>query len=1321
MSTSGMNDLDAGGGRRPSDKGGKIDIQERMRRRFQQKARASPSGSASPSSYSGSQPGATGYGQRLNISSPSQASHVSADISINEPDDNGNSLFGSNTPSKRSPEVKRVHENGNFHKEDTKGQQSKDEFMALFQNNFEDTEQKKSESKTSGLDEDENDEHMKSLENTDSDHSEEDNRSGNQRLLQGTRNNHPSAFSNQRQPIESADNNPIARLIRLQQQGRKGSDDDSDEEGGAAPIGGFGIGGLPGKSFRADDSDSEGSVEDENPFNSLVKSLKNAQVNVRSQMPNAEADDPFAKLRAPIGSGRLGGTQNPDVSPIGGIQGGRGMGRYQTARGEAPARVSEGGRKSEPGSGQRPGYGGNQPSSGAGNKAPKAGGAPAPANPSGKDSGRSKQADGFGGIGGFGAPIPSDGLDNDPIKQMLRDMAKDAPGGGDDEPPNLKKMLAKLRAEREAGGDGAANQGNNPDPGSQGGGGEEGQMDPLAQMLGGGGGGAGGQANPLAQMFGGGAGGAGGQANPLAQMLGGGAGGAGGQANPLAQMFGGGAGGEGGQSNPLAQMFGGGGAGGGGDALAQMMGGVGAGPAGRRGGSQADMMRQMMSGGRGGGGQADQMMQMLAGAGGRGGGGQADQMMQMLAGAGGGRPGGLQGRRQQGGGGEEEEDVNVENPGDMQVIHQMLAYESMRAQNSHCPRAHNAMNTIIIIDTSGSMGGDAMIEAGEFLSQFLNGLEELQFEFNLEENVALVSVADGGQVVQHFTNDYSLVRRATDTLCAEGPSKLHIGLIMPIALLPLDQNTRGGMLTLQGHMVPPRVILITDGQLSGVTDVPGQQPNQQQSNMLQTMSLELMNQNYLDMVASTSGGKVVHPTSAKLLSRYHLHQMVVAALKKESANEPSRGIIMEKLKTVTGHCEDAEVDAILEMWQQPPPDVDERDQRLIKQSVDGGGGRGVPMMGGRGRGGGQMDMSAMLAGRGGGGLQDMLGGRGQGGGPGGLPDISAILGGQGGAGAGGLPDMASLLGGMGRGGGGGIADMAALLGGRGGGGGGRPDIAALLGGRGGGGAGGLPDMSALFGGRGRGEGGEGMPDMSALFGGRGGGGAGDMQDLAAMLGGVGGVGGDGAPGNLAAMLGGIRAGGGGNGDGGGGMDMAAMLGGGGGMKMGGGFPGGAGMLQMAEDGGFFSRKQRDEEPPQEKKRGRGYGGDPKVFTLNKLPDNARTSKPKLHELKPSKPLPVPPKVFTGNPKYPDGIIPGMAGGMNPVGGAAFPQNMQNPVPGAGFQQNPQNFGNMAAGGGQQQQSADQFQGSRITRPDLRVEYRERSDSEDEAEAIGGFN
>jgi uncharacterized protein with von Willebrand factor type A (vWA) domain len=43
------------------------------------------------------------------------------------------------------------------------------------------------------------------------------------------------------------------------------------------------------------------------------------------------------------------------------------------------------------------------------------------------------------------------------------------------------------------------------------------------------------------------------------------------------------------------------------------------------------------------------------------------------------------------------------------------------AQSSRAPRADNAMSTIIVVDTSGSMDGQPLIEAGQFISQFING------------------------------------------------------------------------------------------------------------------------------------------------------------------------------------------------------------------------------------------------------------------------------------------------------------------------------------------------------------------------------------------------------------------------------------------------------------------------------------------------------------------------------------------------------------------------------------------------------------------------
>lgn len=42
----------------------------------------------------------------------------------------------------------------------------------------------------------------------------------------------------------------------------------------------------------------------------------------------------------------------------------------------------------------------------------------------------------------------------------------------------------------------------------------------------------------------------------------------------------------------------------------------------------------------------------------------------------------------------------------------------------------------------------------------ITGLEEIQFELQVEENVALIAVGRETYVAQHFTNDYSLIRRA---------------------------------------------------------------------------------------------------------------------------------------------------------------------------------------------------------------------------------------------------------------------------------------------------------------------------------------------------------------------------------------------------------------------------------------------------------------------------------------------------------------------------------------------------------------------------------
>ncbi|XP_078690500.1 uncharacterized protein LOC144921432 isoform X2 [Branchiostoma floridae x Branchiostoma belcheri] len=119
------------------------------------------------------------------------------------------------------------------------------------------------------------------------------------------------------------------------------------------------------------------------------------------------------------------------------------------------------------------------------------------------------------------------------------------------------------------------------------------------------------------------------------------------------------------------------------------------------------------------------------------------------------------------------------------------------------------LDTVLCLDTSGSMAGKGMLELRKAVRQFLTGVEQTATQTGLKENVAVVEFGGGVRIVQHLTNDYRCVQRAVDNLKPGGTTPMFEGLME--ALKELVQN--GGVLVLPGGIrMTPRVILMTDGK-----------------------------------------------------------------------------------------------------------------------------------------------------------------------------------------------------------------------------------------------------------------------------------------------------------------------------------------------------------------------------------------------------------------------------------------------------------------------------------------------------------------------------
>ncbi|XP_066290704.1 uncharacterized protein [Branchiostoma lanceolatum] len=118
------------------------------------------------------------------------------------------------------------------------------------------------------------------------------------------------------------------------------------------------------------------------------------------------------------------------------------------------------------------------------------------------------------------------------------------------------------------------------------------------------------------------------------------------------------------------------------------------------------------------------------------------------------------------------------------------------------------LDTVLCLDTSGSMAGRGMRELKKAVKEFLLGIQETASKHNLRENVGVVEFGAKTRIVQPLTNNYAAVLSAVDNLNAGGTTPMFEGLME--ALKEVLQN--GGVLVLSGQKkMTPRVILMTDG------------------------------------------------------------------------------------------------------------------------------------------------------------------------------------------------------------------------------------------------------------------------------------------------------------------------------------------------------------------------------------------------------------------------------------------------------------------------------------------------------------------------------
>ncbi|KAL3866394.1 hypothetical protein ACJMK2_043696 [Sinanodonta woodiana] len=198
------------------------------------------------------------------------------------------------------------------------------------------------------------------------------------------------------------------------------------------------------------------------------------------------------------------------------------------------------------------------------------------------------------------------------------------------------------------------------------------------------------------------------------------------------------------------------------------------------------------------------------------------------------------------------------------------------------------MNTVCIFDISTSMSGEPVTQLKQFMDNFIQGVEDAAVQHTLEEKIAVITCGETTTIVKHFTNDYQQVRQVTDALQVVGRTPLMTALVLAFCYIELH----GEVLDLNGHLIYPRIILISDGlatndnTFSGQDNVtPGHDGIQVQKRLfllgktfrerrypVYCIGVGQFNQPALDGLAKVTGGQLFSHTDGRTVGKYYWHQ-----------------------------------------------------------------------------------------------------------------------------------------------------------------------------------------------------------------------------------------------------------------------------------------------------------------------------------------------------------------------------------------------------------------------------------------------------------------
>jgi len=217
------------------------------------------------------------------------------------------------------------------------------------------------------------------------------------------------------------------------------------------------------------------------------------------------------------------------------------------------------------------------------------------------------------------------------------------------------------------------------------------------------------------------------------------------------------------------------------------------------------------------------------------------------------------------------------------------------------------MDSMLCLDTSGSMAGDSLKELQRAVFSFL------EYSEILEAKIGVAQFGQNTRVLVEMTTNYSQIKNCINNLSASGSTPMAEGLL--IALKELAQ--RGRVIPIGHVTLVPRLILMTDGapdskeevlvaaKLFGDAGIP-----------ISCVGVSGCDLDLMRKIAALSGGMFHYASQIEELSLFFLQQIILSLYIAEFAERLdelySREILREYMSQKTGHTlSDEELDMFI--------------------------------------------------------------------------------------------------------------------------------------------------------------------------------------------------------------------------------------------------------------------------------------------------------------------------------------------------------------------------------------------------------------------------